>query len=49
LPPIFMTVYGADDDHPGRQVRDYAAFEQYWNDLLDRVLVGHPTATLSAT
>jgi uncharacterized protein (DUF2236 family) len=23
LPPIFMTVYGADDDHPGRQVRDF--------------------------
>jgi uncharacterized protein (DUF2236 family) len=118
LPPIFMTVYGADDDHPGRQVRDYhhdikgdmpggeryhalnpdtyywahatfvdqvlhfadtfvkrltraekeqiylesktwyrrygiserpmppdyPAFEQYWNDMLDRVLVAHPTA-----
>ncbi|EUA22493.1 hypothetical protein I552_6984 [Mycobacterium xenopi 3993] len=23
LPPIFMTVYGSDDDHPGRQVRDF--------------------------
>jgi uncharacterized protein (DUF2236 family) len=23
LPPIFMTVYGADDDHPGQQVRDF--------------------------
>lgn len=23
LPPIFMTVYGADDDNPGRQVRDF--------------------------
>jgi uncharacterized protein (DUF2236 family) len=23
LPPIFMTVYGADDHHPGRQVRDF--------------------------
>jgi uncharacterized protein (DUF2236 family) len=23
LPPIFMTVYGNDDDHPGRQVRDF--------------------------
>src|SRR6202045_5350383 len=22
LPPIFMTVYGADDDNTGRQVRD---------------------------
>jgi uncharacterized protein (DUF2236 family) len=23
LPPIFMTVYGADNDHPGQQVRDF--------------------------
>jgi uncharacterized protein (DUF2236 family) len=23
LPPIFMTVYGSDDDHPGHQVRDF--------------------------
>ncbi|SEH49394.1 Uncharacterized conserved protein, DUF2236 family [Mycolicibacterium rutilum] len=23
LPPIFNTVYGADDDHPGTQVRDF--------------------------
>ncbi len=23
LPPIFMTVYGSDDAHPGRQVRDF--------------------------
>ena len=23
LPPIFMTVYGSDDENPGRQVRDY--------------------------
>ncbi len=23
LPPIFMTVYGSDDDHPGQQVRDF--------------------------
>jgi len=23
LPPIFMTVYGADDDHPGQRVRDF--------------------------
>lgn len=23
LPPIFTTVYGTDDDHPGLQVRDY--------------------------
>ena len=23
LPPIFMTVYGADDDNPGQQVRDF--------------------------
>lgn len=23
LPPIFNTVYGADDDHPGAQVRDF--------------------------
>ncbi|MGE5697291.1 MAG: oxygenase MpaB family protein [Candidatus Sericytochromatia bacterium] len=23
LPPIFNTVYGSDDDHPGRQVRDF--------------------------
>ncbi|ORV98007.1 oxygenase MpaB family protein [Mycobacterium kyorinense] len=23
LPPIFMTVYGADADHPGQQVRDF--------------------------
>ncbi len=23
LPPIFMTVYGADDDNTGRQVRDF--------------------------
>ena len=23
LPPIFMTVYGANDDHPGRRVRDF--------------------------
>ncbi|MGV0836627.1 oxygenase MpaB family protein [Mycolicibacterium thermoresistibile] len=23
LPPIFMTVYGSDDDNPGQQVRDY--------------------------
>ncbi|BBU24408.1 oxygenase MpaB family protein [Mycobacterium xenopi] len=118
LPPIFMTVYGSDDDHPGRQVRDfhheikgqmpdgkryhaldpetyywahatfveqviyfadtfvkrltraekeqiylesktwyrrygvserpmpvdYAEFERYWNGMLDRVVVAHPTA-----
>ena len=118
LPPIFMTVYGSDDDHPGRQVRDfhheikgempegkryhaldpetyfwahatfveqvlyfadtfvkrlsraekeqiylesktwyrrygvserpmpadYAEFEQYWNRMLDHVIVAHPTA-----
>lgn len=23
LPPIFLTVYGSEGDHPGRQVRDY--------------------------
>ena len=23
LPPIFMTVYGSDDDNPGQQVRDF--------------------------
>lgn len=23
LPPIFRTVYGSDDDHPGQQVRDF--------------------------
>jgi uncharacterized protein (DUF2236 family) len=23
LPPIYMTVYGSDDDHPGQQVRDF--------------------------
>jgi uncharacterized protein (DUF2236 family) len=23
LPPIFMTVYGSDGDHPGQQVRDF--------------------------
>ena len=23
LPPIFMTVYGRDDDNPGQQVRDF--------------------------
>ncbi|WP_375489312.1 oxygenase MpaB family protein [uncultured Mycobacterium sp.] len=23
LPPIFMTVYGSDDEHPGQQVRDF--------------------------
>lgn len=23
LPPIFITVYGSDDEHPGRQVRDF--------------------------
>lgn len=23
LPPIFMTVYGSEDDHPGRRVRDF--------------------------
>jgi uncharacterized protein (DUF2236 family) len=23
LPPIFMTVYGSDDDHPGHRVRDF--------------------------
>jgi uncharacterized protein (DUF2236 family) len=118
LPPIFMTVYGADDDNAGTRVRDfhhtikgdmpdgsryhaldpetyfwahatfveqvlyfadtfvkrltdaekqqiyaesktwyrrygvsdrpmpvdYAAFEKYWNDMLDRVVVAHPTA-----
>jgi uncharacterized protein (DUF2236 family) len=118
LPPIFMTVYGADSDNPGQQVRDfhhnikgqmpdgsryhaldpetyfwahatfveqvlyfadtfvrrltraekeqiylesktwyrrygvsdrampadYAQFEQYWNRMLDEVVVGHKTA-----
>ncbi len=122
LPPIFMTVYGSDDDNPGQQVRDfhtdikgtmpsqdgavaryhaldpqtyfwahatfveqvlyfadtfvkrlsreekeqiylesktwyrrygvsdrvmpadYAEFEQYWNRMIDEVLVAHPTA-----
>ena len=118
LPPIFMTVYGSDDDNPGQQVRDfhtqikgsmpdgsryhaldpdtyfwahatfveqvlyfadtfvkrltraekeqiylesktwyrrygvsdrpmptdYAAFEQYWERILDEIVVAHPTA-----
>ncbi|MFL0179604.1 MULTISPECIES: oxygenase MpaB family protein [unclassified Mycobacterium] len=118
LPPIFMTVYGAESDNPGQQVRDfhhnikgtmpdgsryhaldpetyfwahatfveqvlyfadtfvkrltpadkeriylesktwyrrygvsdrampadYAEFERYWNQMLDKVLVDHPTA-----
>lgn len=119
LPPIFMTVYGSNNDHPGRRVRDfhhqikgempggaaryhaldpetyywahatfveqvmyfadtfvkrlteyekqriylesktwyrrygvserpmpadYAKFQQYWNHMLDRVVVAHPTA-----
>lgn len=33
--------YGVSD-RPMPQ--DYAAFEKYWNDMLDRVVVAHPTA-----